>query len=139
MTALASPVSAYLADQIADELTLARLLGYKPEAPHEIKPNCTIWASKGTAFASFSGPGTRSNDKVWLPKWRRTNDAFELIALCEMMVSCTQRSVSVMCPGMALQFASFAEHSTKDDAIRAAMCKAAIAYLQAKQSKERGA
>lgn len=129
MTALASP--AYVAEQIADELALLPLLGWKNvRAPSEITPNCWIM---GTHF--FANGHTARNASTFCPRPRRSNDAFELIARCQMMVSCTQRSVSVMCPEMPLHFEGFAEHPTELDAIRAAMCKAAIAYL----SKERGA
>jgi len=133
-------VDPYLAECIADELALARLLGYKPDAPHEITPNCTIWASKGTSFASFSGPGTRSNDKVWLPKWRRGNDCFELIALCKVSVMfCEDRVVAGVTGQYMATQASFADHPTKDAAIRFAMCKAAIAYLTSESTTTKAA
>lgn len=130
--ACALPVDPYLIAQIEDEMLLGRLFGYKVDKPHQITPNVTIWATKGASFASFSGPATRSNDKVWLPKWRRGNDCFELIALCEMLITCTGASVTVFCPDMPMQYASFADHPSRNEAIRYAMCKAAIAYLTSK-------
>lgn len=132
----AASVDPYLAAAIADEIQLGRLFGYKVQAPHEITSNCTIWASKGSSFASFSGPAMRSNDKVWLPKWRRSNECFELISICEMQITCTETGVGVCCPGFPVQHAIYSTHPSKDAAIRYAMCKAAIAYLQI---KERGA
>lgn len=129
MTALASP--AYVAEQIADELALLPLLGWKNvRAPLEIAPNCWIM---GTHF--LANGHTARNASTFCPRPRRSNDAFELIARCQMLISCTETSVAASCPDSLIVHASFTEHPSKDDTIRAAMCKAAIAYL----SKERGA
>ena len=138
MTALASP--AYVAEQIADELTLARLMGYrKLEPPSAGALNPTIW---GIA-ADFKPDWPGADGRAWLPKWRRSWAAVgELIGVCKIGVSPGDVSASasyVDSEGALIHFRELhVYHPTADDAIRAAMCKAAIAYLTA-QSKERGA
>lgn len=132
MTALApSPVSAYLAEQISDELTLLPLLGWKNvQAPREITPNCWI---TGTHLLANGHAGR--NAGTFCPRFRRTNDAFELIGPCQIHIAHGQGWVQATAPGIGSYLIDPDDHPTKDDAIRAAMCKAAIAYL----SKERGA
>jgi hypothetical protein len=117
--------NAYLTEQIADELALAPLLGWAHiTAPSSITPNCWIFGThhdaRGHAGRNASAPCSR---------WRRDNSAFELIARCEMMIVCAVGCVAVNCPTRESVRADYADHPTPDDAIRYAMCKAAIAYL----------
>lgn len=131
----------YLRDAIADEMAIAGLLGYHGIAcPQELNSNSTLFGHLGRTFASYTGTRTVSEPKVWLPKWRRTWDgAGELIARCQLSV--VQRvsgtaidHVTVSAPFCEPAYAAFLDHPTPDDAIRSAMCKAAIAYLQAESS-----
>lgn len=131
MTLLATPAvsEAYLADQIADEMKIAQMLGYRClERPTAIAGSpCVIWGIRGDFKPLWPG----SNGRSFLPAWRRTwGAAGELIAMCNMnMVVCDKR-VAVRAGALVTQ-AEVADHPSKDDAIRYAICKVAIAYLDA--------
>lgn len=131
----------YLADAITDEVALAELLGWTVSgAPVEITPNVTLWGSKGRTFASSSGMGTALGPSTFLPKWRRSwAGAGELVARCQMMIMCTDQCAGISCPNLPAVHASFIDHPTPDHAIRAAMCKAAIAYLTAESTTTKAA
>ncbi len=129
---------AYLAEAITDEVALAELLGWTVSgAPVEITPNVTLWGSKGRTFAASSGMSTAPlGPSTFLPKWRRSwAGAGELVVRCEMMIACTQTGVFVNCRADGFHATEcHSEHPSKDHAIWAAMCKAAIAYLTAESS-----
>ncbi len=123
----------YLRDAIADEVTLANLLGYRNlEIPLAPESRSVLWGVAADFKAEWPGQLGRS----MLPKWRRGNDCFELIAICNLCIVTCDARVSVGA-GAGKAFTGHAEvsqHPSKDDAIRFAMCKAAIAYLQAESS-----
>ncbi len=125
----------YMTDVIADELALAKLLRYGNIVPPiAYTPNAWLYGTKG----GETGNGARLA-ATFLPKWRRTWDgAGELIAICEISITQSPFGVSasdgLMCS--AGNTVIFTDHPTKDDAIRAAICKAAIAYLTAKRARQ---
>lgn len=135
MTALTP--AAYLADQIADEMDIARLLGYrKIERPAPLLgcPN-VIWGTHPDFKPEWEGALGRR----FLPQWRRSWDgAGELIARCDLTVSAGATSgkagFGYGTPSVASTSALYEEHPTKESAIRAAICKAAIAYLTAEST-----
>jgi hypothetical protein len=131
MTALArADVDAYLRDAIADELTLAPLLGWKVSAgPITYSPNVYLKGSKGSRFASSIGPAMAPAPMVWMPQWRRSHDAFELVALCALRIEWSVDSVTATAADGWGNTASFEHHPTKEAALRFVICKAAIAYL----------
>ena len=138
----ATTPATYLADQIADEMTIARLLGYRklePVIPTVGNPN-TIWGVAPDFKPEWEGATGRG----MLPQWRRSwAGAGELIARYNINVA--QRGAEVPeLGGVTIEahcrisesdlsyFEFVADHQTKEAAIWAAVCKAAIAYLSAK-------
>lgn len=121
----------YLAEVVADELALAKLMGWANiEPPLAITPNCWIFATHLLARGH-----DHRNASVPCPRWRRSwEGAGELIARCELCMIVSGARVAVGAgPGNDFTAeAEFSDHPTKDDAIRYAMCKAAIAHLSAK-------
>lgn len=128
--------TAYLAAVYADEMTLARLLGHGDLCPPiEPAPNGWIWGTshgeRGSAARLARGP---------LPRWRRDwSGAGPLIGRCGLHVHCNDATVSVYIGPPTVDdveyCATYSNFLTKDDAIRYAICKAAIAHLTALATK----
>lgn len=118
---------AYLAACIADEVAIAKLLGWKNiTPPAEIAPTSRILGDKFRRASIQS----RTQISSMLPRWRRAWDGVgELISLCALSIKQSERGVIVtsgehICPAL------YCEHPSKDDAIRFAMCQVAIAALR---------
>jgi len=127
--------TAYLAEAIADEQTLAALLGFSDiDKPTTIGPNTTIWASRGKVFAGYLGSGTASTGKIPLLRWRREwSGAGELIARCKLDVrQDTKGAGSIWSSGEV--WADWTAHPDRDSALRFVVCKAAIAHLSAERA-----
>lgn len=124
----------YLAAAVADEMELAKLLGWTHiTAPSEITPNAWVFGRHLLA-RGFSG----RNASAPCPRYRRAwEGAGLLIGACTLSMIVGETRVAVGAgPANTLTFyAEFTDHPTRDDAIRYAMCKAAIAYLSAKPSE----
>lgn len=139
MTALPSQTAApYLVEAINDEATLAKLLGWTvSNAPITYTPTVYLKGSRGRSFARSVGMAMAPGMMVFMPQWRRSNDAFELIARCNLnLVTCDKRvAVEAGTSGDFVAVAEVSEHPTKENAIRYAMCKAAIAYLTAEREE----
>lgn len=136
MTALAtSPavIDGYLVAQIDDEMTLAALLGYfrlERPIPSPDFPSL-IWGVRRDFVPSWPGAAGRHV----LPKWRRSSECFELIARCKLTISTGPTGVSVQSWTGGTPCATvYADHPSEDDAIRFAVCKAAISCLTVKSS-----
>lgn len=120
-------VSDYLAAAIEDELVLAKLLGWQ----NFTKPGTigrTVWLM-GT---HSSRNGHVRNGSVPMPSWRRDWSAGELISRCKLTIAPTDGGVAVHAETGPVFRAIYSEHPSEDDAIRFAMCKAAIAYLESR-------
>lgn len=138
MTAPASPVigTAYLREAIADEATLARLLGWTnlevPNAPNDAS---VVWGRAPNSTPTWPGAEGRS----FVPRWRRANDAFELITLCSLHISTFSNSVRVACGVDDAECgAEFVDHPSAEYALRYAICQVAIKYLTRLKSSKRG-
>lgn len=120
--------AAYAAGIMADELALAHLLGWKNF--REYKDPCEGYRIKGS---HDKARGHTSRDcLVPMPAWRRTSDAAELISICQLSIAPTDGGVAVHAETGPVIRAIYHEHPSKDHAIWFAMCRAAIAYLEAK-------
>jgi len=134
MTTLTTARQDYLRDAIADEALIAKLLGYRAlEVPNVfVNANAVIWGVRPDFKLEWQGQTGRS----FLPQWRRTWDgAGELIVRCELTIVQHPAGVIVEHPYYDGEVqATYFAHPSKDDAIRFAMCKAAIAYLTAERA-----
>lgn len=135
MSAVLAPTAdAYLAEAIADELALAKLLGFiRLEVPSATDPKPLIWGVHKDFRPEWEG----AQGRAWLPRWRRSWDgAGELIARCNLSVMPGGTCVVVeqAYDGGDMFDTSFSSHPTKDDAFRYAICKAAIEYLTAERA-----
>lgn len=120
-------IDEYLSAAIDDELVLAELLGWQNFAkPGKISR--TVWLM-GT---HNSRNGHVRNGSVPMPAWRRDWSAGELISRCKLTIAPTDGGVAVHAETGPVFRAIYSEHPSEDDAIRFAMCKAAIAYLRGK-------
>lgn len=127
---------AYFTALFDDELTLAKLLRHGDlSVPSKLTPNAWIFGTshgeRGLDARLGRGP---------LPRWRRDwSAAGPLIGRCELHVNCGDNQVDVYIgPPLAgeVEFsAAYADFPTKDDTIRFAICKAAIAFLTAERSR----
>lgn len=128
----------YLMDAIADEITIAKLLGWTVSTvPIEYYPTVYLRGSKGSAFTSRVGPAMTPSPMVFMPQWRRSHAVFELVVMCNINLVVGDKHVAAA-GGEMYEFtvpARVADHPTKDDAIRYVICKAAIKYLTAKAAK----
>ena len=120
----------YLAEAIADEAMIARLLGWtNQEVPTVTTKNPFLWSTPPGYVPEWPG----ASGRTFLPKWRRSwEGAGQLIA--QFAIDINQESVGGIAriPGYARSF-RFAKHPSRDDALRAAICKAAIAHLTAER------
>lgn len=134
MSTLPSPD--YLKGVLADEMLLAKLLGWQNfEAPAVLTPN--FWLL-GTTRGNHDNPRLAS---TFLPRWRRYwSCAGELIARCRLRVEAGEDEALVSAghadvPG--IYHAPYAQFPSQDDAIRWAICQAAIASLLAEAANRR--
>lgn len=129
MTASNSPPSAddpaYLRGVVDDEVRLGHLLRWTNiDVPPKLVPNLWLWGSRGE-----TGLAARIAHTV-LPRWRRDwAGAGELMARCDLGILQGPDTVAVSARSGAPAVVRFADHPTRDAAIRAAMCQAAIACL----------
>ena len=119
----------YYSDAIDDELTIAALRHWHNFArPLTITP--TVWI-QGTHNAK-NGHKVR-NGSVPMPMWRRSwSGAGDLVARCELSIATSLAGVAVHAETGPTVRALYDDHPSKDHAIWFVMCKAAIAYLEAK-------
>lgn len=130
----ASREAAYLIEQIDDEIAIAEMLGYTAIDPEKKTPSCTVWGRKGWTLAGSTGTAAAPSHQIPLPKWRRSPYCFELVARCRLSISQGDGWVQASAPGVGSVLVDPADHPTLDDAIRYAMCKAAIAFLTAERA-----
>jgi hypothetical protein len=121
----------YLREVFDDEVKLAGLLRWgNVEVPTTLTCNAWLWGTHG----GERGLAARLA-KTFLPRWRRCwSSAGELVALCGLNILQGRESVSVTARSGPAVVANFADHPSQDAAIRAAMCKVAIAYLSAERA-----
>ncbi len=130
----ASPAEAYRAEVLADELKLAYLLGWGNLPTLE-----SAIASTGR-FMFGTNKGERGTDarlgSLPMPRWRRDWDgAGELIGRCYISMVYREDACGVASERGVQHWVKRADYPTRDDAIRAAICKAAIAYLTAERAR----
>ncbi len=136
MSAVLAPVDAvaYFAESIADELEIARLLGWGnlPTLAEGMRSGYAMFGTNGGERGHAARLGTKP-----MPRWRRSWDgAGELIARCNLSVMPGLTCVVVDWPysGGDMVDTNFSSHPTKDDAFRYVICKAAIANLTAERA-----
>lgn len=119
-------VSDYLEAAIDDELTLAALLHWQNfTKPEIITPRGWIYGTHN------SRNGHVRNGSVPMPAWRREwAGAGELVSLCKLHIEPSLAGVAVSAETGDTFRTLYREHPSEDDAIRFAMCKAAIVYLR---------
>lgn len=129
--ATAATPSDYLREILEDEVALARLLGYGHiERPAQLVPNFWLWGSHPGEAGTMARLA-----RHFLPRWRRYwSGAGELVARCHLNLQQGETTVAVAARRGTPVIAAIADFPSRDDAIFYALCKAAIACLQAEKA-----
>lgn len=129
---LGAPVESdpdYLRAVFDDEVQLGHLLRWgRIDLPKDLTPNAWLWGNRGETGLSARMART------YLPRWRRDwNSAGSLVVRCGLNIQQGEQTVAVTARTGPAVVLAFADYPSQDAAIWAAMCKAAIAYLQAER------
>lgn len=122
----------YLRAVFDDESRLGRLLRWGDiEVPRELTPNGWLWGNRGE-----QGLAARMA-RTYLPRWRRDwSSAGSLIAPCGLNILQGDDTVAVTARTGPAVVAVCADYPSRDAALWAAICKAAIAYLEAERAAQ---
>lgn len=124
---------AYRSAAVADELAIAKLLGWTSLPAHGdmMRSNhntASLYGEKGHAARLGS---------QFLPRWRRDwAGAGELIGRCGLRISPNGTGVVVSTESGRICGAIYVDHPDKDSAIRFAMCQVAIQFLTAERERK---